>query len=137
MKIALSSSANVGERENTMNDETSRDGVLNLSELSDAEIGAMLSELPATRAEFFALALVDRQRIAEGQHRMRVRINLVAGPDGKIDDADFSSQVESLWAGVEASNGRGVVKSTIKRRRRRKSSKIPIRRVSETADGGV
>lgn len=136
MKIALSSSANVEQRESTMNDETSKTGVLNLSELSEAEIGAMLSELPATRAEFFALALVDRQRIAEGQHRMRVRINLVAGSDGKIDDADFLSQVESLWAGVEASNGKRVVKSIIKRRRR-KSSKIPIRRVSETADGGV
>jgi hypothetical protein len=108
-----------------MIDETSGALALNLDELSDAEVGAMLSELPTTKAEFFALAKVDRQRIAEGQHDMRIRLRLVAGSDGKIDDADFLSQVECLWAGVEASNGKRVVKPIV-RRRRRKSSKSSI-----------
>jgi len=102
-----------------MSDETKTKVAINLDELSNAEIDAILGELPTTKSEFFALAAVDRQRIAEGQHEMRVRLRLVAGPDGKIEDADFLSQVEGLWAGVEASNGKRVVKSIVKRRRRK------------------
>jgi hypothetical protein len=105
-----------------MTNETNGAAALNLDELSDTEIDAMLSELPTTKAKFFALAEVDRQRIAEGQHDMRIRLPLVAGLDRKIDNADFVSQVERLWAGVEASNGKPVVRS----RRRRKSAKISI-----------
>ncbi len=107
-----------------MTDETSGAGALNFDELSDVEIGAMLSELPTNRADFFALAAIDRQRIAEGQHSMRVRLRLVAGPDGKIDDADFASQVEQLWAVVMASEGKGAPISIAKRRRRKSSKKL-------------
>jgi hypothetical protein len=109
------------QRIDIMIDETNETVALNFDKLSDAEIDGMLAPLPTTRAEFFALAAVDRQRIVEGQHEMRVRLRLVAGPDGNIDDADFLSQVESLWAGVEASNGKRVVKAIIKRRRRKSS----------------
>ena len=105
-----------------MTDETSGAVTLNFDGLSNAEIDAMLSELPTTKAKFFALAEVDRQRIAEGQHDMRIRLPLVAGLDRKIADVDFVSQVERLWAGVKASNGKPVVRS----RRRRKSAKISI-----------
>jgi hypothetical protein len=108
-----------------MSTETNGAAALNLDELSDTEIAAMLSELPSTKAEFFALARVDRQRIADGQHEMRVRLPLVAGPDRKIDDGDFVSQVERLWAGVERSNGKRAARP-IAKSRRRKSSKISI-----------
>ena len=107
-----------------MIDETNEKVAPNFDELSDAEIDAMLAPLPTNKAEFFALAKLDRQRIAEGQHDMRVRLRLVAGPDRKIDDADFVSQVECLWAVVEASNGKRVVKSIAKRRRRKSSKKL-------------
>jgi hypothetical protein len=106
-----------------MTDETNETVALNFDELSDAEIDGMLAPLPTTRAEFFALAAVDRQRIAEGQHDMRIRLRLVAGPDRKIDDADFVSQVECLWAIVEASDGKRVAKPVARRRRRRSSKK--------------
>jgi hypothetical protein len=108
-----------------MTDKTNETVALNLDELSNAEIDEMLGELPTTKAEFIALAKRDRQRIAEGQHDMRIRLRLVAGPDRKISDADFVSQVECLWAGVEASNGKRVVKPIVKKRRR-KSSKLSI-----------
>src|SRR6476660_7982114 len=107
-----------------MIDETSEVVALNLDELSNTEVEAMLSELPTTKAEFFALAKVDRQRIAEGQHDMRIRLPLVAGPDRKIDDADFVSQVECLWAIVKASDVKPVAKPGIRRRRRGTSRKI-------------
>ena len=107
-----------------MIDETSGVVALNLDELSDTEIGEMLSELPTTKAEFFALAKVDRQRIAEGQHDMRIRLRLVAGSDRKIDDADFVSQVECLWAIVKASDVKPVAKPDIRRWRRGSYRKI-------------
>jgi hypothetical protein len=108
-----------------MTEETNETVALNIDELSNAEIDEILGELPTTEAEFIALAKRDRQRIAENRHSMLIRLPLVAGPDRKISDADFVSQVERLWAGVEASNGKRVVKPIVKKRRR-KSSKLSI-----------
>ena len=102
-----------------MNSDSNETAALNPDELSIAEIDAFLGGPPATKAEFMALARIDRQKLAENRHNVLICLNLVAGPDGKIDDADFASQVEELWAIMKPSKVKREPKPVFKRRRRR------------------